>query len=81
MKTKRDALGYGKSFGSQTSLTSTGVSYICPEPREWGLVGHTLCASMSSLHRSSPFMTMHSSRIFLVSGQEQQIFFPDFPST
>ena len=35
---------------------------------------------MRSLQDSSPFTTMHSSRGFLVSGHEQQIFFPDFPT-
>lgn len=41
---------------------------------------HTLCASIISAHLSSPFVTTHSSRIFLVSGQLQQIFLPDFPT-
>jgi len=34
---------------------------------------------MNSLHPSSPLIGMHSSLTFLVSGQEQQIFLPDFP--
>lgn len=39
----------------------------------------TLCASIRSAQCSSPCCTTHSSRSFLVSGHEQQIFFPDFP--
>lgn len=40
----------------------------------------TLCASISTLHLSSPLRTTHSSLTLLVSGHEQQIFFPDFPT-
>lgn len=41
---------------------------------------HTLCASIRYLHFSSPFSAMQVSRAVFVSGQEQQIFFPDFPT-
>ena len=40
----------------------------------------SLWASMNCLQASSPFCIMHSSRNFLVSGQLQQIFLPDFPT-
>lgn len=39
-----------------------------------------LCASIKYLHFSSPFFAMHSSRAVFVSGHEQQIFFPLFPT-
>lgn len=39
-----------------------------------------LCASISFEHKSSPFLITHSSLAFFVSGQEQQILFPDFPT-
>lgn len=41
---------------------------------------HTLWASIRSWQNSSPLDTMHSSLGFLVSGQLQQIFLPDFPN-
>jgi len=44
---------------------------------------HSLCASISLIHSgiSSPLKTTHSSRSFLVSGQQQQILFPDLIPT
>lgn len=41
---------------------------------------HRLCASINSLHASSPLSTIHSSRAFFDSGQAQQIFFFGFCS-
>ena len=47
-----------------------------PSPRK-----HILCFSIKSLHLSDsgPFVSVHSSRSFLVSGQLQQIFLPLLP--
>jgi hypothetical protein len=41
---------------------------------------HALCASMNGAQFSRPFVTTQVSRTSLVSGQLQQIFFPDFPT-
>jgi hypothetical protein len=40
-----------------------------------------LWASISFVHADSPLVTTQVSRNFFVSGQEQQIFFPDLPRT
>ena len=44
---------------------------------------HSLCASINFIQStcSSPLNTTHSSRAFFVSGQQQQIFFPDLIPT
>mmetsp|Transcript_3868 Transcript_3868/g.6606 ORF Transcript_3868/g.6606 Transcript_3868/m.6606 type:complete len:88 (-) Transcript_3868:57-320(-) len=44
---------------------------------------HALCASISLTQSgsSSPLNTTHSSRAFLVSGQQQHIFLPDLIPT
>mmetsp|Transcript_41642 Transcript_41642/g.64983 ORF Transcript_41642/g.64983 Transcript_41642/m.64983 type:complete len:176 (-) Transcript_41642:129-656(-) len=39
---------------------------------------HCLCASMKFWQFSCPFCATHSSRCILVSGQEQQIFLPEY---
>jgi hypothetical protein len=41
---------------------------------------HVLCASIKGAQFSRPFVTTQVSRTSLVSGQLQQIFFPDFPT-
>lgn len=53
-----------------TETRRTSCQTLKPSARR-----HTLCASTSAAQASSPFITMHSSRACLVSGQAQQIFF------
>ena len=68
------------SVGSHRSRAAPGSdigAYFTSKP---SARRHTLCASMTSAHAASPFITIHSSRTFFVSGHEQQIFLPDLPS-